>query len=82
MTVAQKLIAQGLLHGRQEGRLEGRQEGRLEGRAELLVTLLQQRFGTLPNDVSERVRNAAPANLERWAARLFSAPTLDAVLAP
>ena len=82
MTVAQKLIAQGLLHGRQEGRLEGRQEGRLEGRAELLVTLLQQRFGALPDDLPERVRNAAPANLERWAARLFSAPTLDAVLAP
>lgn len=78
MAVAQKLIAQGLARGRQEGRREGRQEGR----ADLLLRLLQQRFEHVPDEVRHRIEAAAPADLDRWAARLFAASTLDDVFAP
>jgi len=60
----------GLREGLQEGRHEGRQEGRREGlreglRAmqEMLLSLLEQRFGPLPEATRERVE--AISSLER-----------------
>jgi predicted transposase/invertase (TIGR01784 family) len=82
MTVAQKLITQGLVRGRQEGRQKGRQEGRQEGRAELLLALLKQRFGALPQWAFERIGRGSPGDLDRWASRLLTAPTCDDVFAP
>jgi len=62
-------------------RAEGRQEGRQEGEAEMLLRLLQLRFGPLPVAVTARVTAADAETLLRWSERVLSAPTLDAVFA-
>ncbi|MEO6595986.1 MAG: hypothetical protein ABIP94_14640 [Planctomycetota bacterium] len=80
MTAAEKLIQQGLRQGRQEGRQKGRREGRQEGRASVLVTLLQQRFGTLPATVTARVHAGTASDLDVWTRRVLTAATLEEVL--
>jgi predicted transposase YdaD len=64
-----------------ELRAEGRQEGRQEGQRELLLHLLRVRFGEIPEAAVARVNAADLDQLGRWAERVLSAPTLDAVLA-
>jgi hypothetical protein len=64
-----------------EGRAEGREEGRAEGRAEVVLKQLQLKFGPLPEATRERVRNASVEELDRWAERILSAPSLDETLA-
>ncbi len=60
-------------------RTEGRTEGRREGEAEMLLRLLQVRFGPLPGEVTTRVTVADAETLLRWSEQVLSAPTLDAV---
>src|SRR5690606_19595885 len=67
---------EGRAEGREEGRAEGREEGRAEGRAEVVVEQLQLKFGPLPEATRERVRNASVEELDRWAERILSAPSL------
>jgi flagellar biosynthesis/type III secretory pathway protein FliH len=59
---------------------QGRQEGVQEGKAALLRRLLQRRFGELPPSVQERLKDAPPAQLERWGDRLLDAHTLTELL--
>lgn len=73
MTVAQQL--------RREGREEGREEGRAEAREELLVSLFRQRFGDVAPRHIERIRHADAATRERWLAGVFTAASLDDLLA-
>jgi flagellar biosynthesis/type III secretory pathway protein FliH len=80
MTAAEKLIRRGRQEGHKEGRQEGHKEGRQEGQCDLLLKQMRLRFGTLPVRILARIRNADPAQLERWAERILTAPTLDAVL--
>jgi hypothetical protein len=68
MTAAQKLIQHGLLQGHQEGR------------ADLLLALLEQRFGPLSEATVTRVRAGTATDLDRWALAVLAAPTLDDVL--
>jgi len=56
------------------------ERGRKEGAREMLLTLLGARFGELPDDVLRRVKTADVAQIELWAERLLSAPTLADVL--
>jgi len=56
-----------------------RDEGRQKGEAEMLLRLLQLRFGPLPADVTARVTAADVETLLRWSERVLSAPTLDTV---
>lgn len=75
--------AEGREEGREEGRQEGRQEGREEGRkqatADLMIALLQGRFGPLPITTRERLRNASVEQLSAWAQEALKAQTLDEV---
>jgi len=64
----------------EQGRAEGRTEGRTECRAELLLLLLGNRFGPLDAPTQERIRTASFAQLEQWAVRMLTAPTLVDVL--
>lgn len=68
MTAAEKLIRR------------GREEGHRNGQCDMLIKLLSRRFGTLPEHVQAQIRSANEAQLERWAERILTAPTLDAVL--
>ena len=47
--------------------------------ADLLIRLLGSRFGELPAETVDRVRSGSAEEQDRWADRLLSAPTLDAV---
>ena len=52
--------------GQTEGREEGREKGRHLGETQLLVRLLQKRFGDLPTSALERISNAPEQELSAW----------------
>ena len=64
------------------GQTQGRTEGRTEGRRELLVRLLRARFGELSEVAVARINAADVAELDIWAERVLSAPTLAEALGP
>lgn len=73
MTLAEKWMA--------EGEVKGKAEGEARGKAELLHKLASLKFGPLPEGIAERFERATIAELDRWAERVLTAPTLDAMLA-
>jgi hypothetical protein len=70
---ARKYVAQ----GRAEGKAEGKAEGRAEGRAEIVLKLLERRFGPLASDIRGRLHSATAPQLDSVAEELLTAPTLD-----
>ena len=69
---------------RQEGRQEGLQEGRQEGRREaleILLSLIEARFGMVPEDTRRRVQEIHdPEELKALGKRLLSASSLSDLL--
>ncbi len=59
---------------------ELRQEGRVEGRAQILLKQLTARFGPVPAEAKAQILAAKQPSLDRWALRVLTAPSLDAVL--
>lgn len=57
-----------------------RKDGREEEARELLVHLVSQRFGEVPEHVTARIQRADHATLRRWATQVLTARTLDDVL--
>ena len=66
--------------GRIKGEAKGRAEGELHGRTVTLLKLLTLRFGQLPDAAVARVNAADVAELDTWAERVLTAPTLGDVL--
>jgi hypothetical protein len=62
------------------GRKEGVELGRV-AQAQMVLRLLQKRFGSLPRDTEARILEADSADLERWCDRGIDAPSLDDVFA-
>ncbi|WP_123661255.1 hypothetical protein [Pusillimonas sp. NJUB218] len=54
-------------------------EGSAKGAADVLQTLLQQKFGRLPDWASDRIHQANTSTLQRWALNVLSAETLQGV---
>ncbi len=80
VTPEQRILQRGRAEGRQEGRNEGRQAGRQEALANLLLTLLTNKFGPPPASVRERIAQASEEQLTQWSVRVLTAQTLqDAV---
>ena len=77
MTGAQILRAE----GEAKGRAEGKAEGEAKGKAEVLLKLLELKFGSAPAATIERVRAAKIEELDRWVERIINASSLDEVLA-
>ena len=77
-TIAENWLEQ----GRAEGRAEGRTEGRLEGERQMLVRMLEMRFGPLPERYRTRVETADENLLTKWFARLWTAQKLQDILEP
>jgi hypothetical protein len=66
--------------GLRTGMRKGLRTGRREGEAEILIRLLEKRFGKLPESVRPRVRQASQSQLEAWADRILEAQSIDALI--
>jgi hypothetical protein len=66
--------------GREEGRKEGREEARLQGEQRMLLKQLRLKFGELTDEQFARVQRADEADLDRYAQRIFTADSIEAVL--
>ena len=79
----QRARDEGIRQGRDEGIRQGRDEGIVQGRAEgeraVLSRQLRRRFGRLPAETAERLKQAAEGDLEAWADKVLDAGTLDDV---
>jgi predicted transposase YdaD len=75
----------GLQRGRQEGWQEGRQEGRQEGmreeRVEMLLRILNRRFGEVPAELAFRIRGLGAEPLLRSVDVALMAPSLEVIAA-
>lgn len=65
---------------REQGTEQGIERGIEQGRADLLLKQLRLKFGDLPDEVRSRVRRASADDLDRWAAHVLTAGSLDDVL--
>ena len=65
--------------GLEEGRQEGRQEGKLEGASTLLETLLQSKFGPIPDWAADHIAQADVESLRRWARNVLDAERIERV---
>jgi hypothetical protein len=74
-------LERGLEQGLDKGLKKGLEQGREEAMRRVLVGLLTQRFGSLPQGASERIQQADTATLERWVGRVLPATSIDDVLA-
>jgi hypothetical protein len=71
--------SKGLQEGRREGRQEGRREGRQEGHRELLLRLLERKFGTVEPAARRRIEDAEDRQLLAWGENLLTAETVEDV---
>lgn len=65
----------------EKGRAEGKAEGRAEGMAESLLIVLRGKYGVLPDWVTERIEHADQEQLRQWMDSVFSAESLEELLA-
>ena len=73
MTLAQRLESKGMQ--------KGMQKGELKGRSVMLNRLFRKRFGEfLDPYIQEKLRNASPEQLDRWAERILDAATIEDVI--
>ena len=58
----------------------GREVGLQQGKGEMLIRVLRLKFGELPEEVTDRVRNlSGEAEIEAWRDRVVPASTLEEV---
>jgi hypothetical protein len=50
------------------------------GQIQLLVKMMEKRFGTLPQQVKEKIESADSENIEKWSLRLLSAKKPEEVV--
>ena len=65
---------------REEGEKIGKQIGIQLGEANVLLSLLDQKFGAVPDTVRQRVQQADPDILLRWSGRVLTEDSIDEVL--
>jgi predicted transposase YdaD len=63
--------------GRDEGRAEGRAEGRSEGQMELLLALIERRFGRVPARYRKQLAALTPEELKTAGLRLMDVQRLE-----
>ncbi len=55
-------------------------QGREQGQIQLLMKMMEKRFGTLPQQVKEKIESADSENIEKWSLRLLSAQRPEEVV--
>ena len=74
-------LQKGMEEGLEKGLEQGLEKGRAQGTASVLLRLLNRRFGPLSADVTRRLAQSTPEQLEIWAARVRDAGSIDEVFA-
>ena len=77
MTTAERLIQQGI----EQGLARGRERGRTQELRDLLLRLVESRFGEPSPSQTARIRSASADELGHWIDRLLTASSLDELLA-
>ncbi|MCB9765406.1 MAG: Rpn family recombination-promoting nuclease/putative transposase [Alphaproteobacteria bacterium] len=80
MSLVDNWRAEGFEKGFEQGREQGIEQGRRQQAKELLVRLLERRYGSLSSDARERVEQADLDTLTTWTERIFTAESVDALL--
>ena len=90
-TMAEALMEQGMERGLERGLERGKIEGLTEGlergmerglergKAEVLMRLMERRFGPLSRMVRDRIAGAGPDELDAWSDRILDAGDLEAM---
>ena len=60
---------------------KGKVEGKVEGKAEMLLTLLELKFGSSAPIPRQRIGDASLDELDQWTTRILTAETLDKIFA-
>jgi hypothetical protein len=60
---------------------QGLRQGRVEGQVEMLLSLIEKRFGRVPLDVSRRISALKPTQLKRAGLRLLDARRIEDLFA-
>jgi predicted transposase YdaD len=81
LTYGQKMELELLAKVTKQARETVTKEAREEATRDLLLRLLTRRFGSLPADTVERVRQAGTHELEHWADRILDASSLEDMFA-
>lgn len=72
--------AQGIADGRAEGMAQGMAQGKVQGAVQaeqhFLLSLLQYKFNSIPNNYRQRIEQANEETLLAWAKRVLDAKTL------
>ncbi len=77
--ITQEWWEEGKQKGIIEGKIEGIEIGVVKGEIKLLMRLLERRFGSLSNDLKDRVTKADADTVELWGDRVLDASSLDDV---
>ncbi|HRP77462.1 MAG TPA: DUF4351 domain-containing protein [Rhodocyclaceae bacterium] len=80
-SVERLAIERGMAKGMQQGIEQGLKQGRAQGIAAVLHRQLNRRFGPLPDDVTRRLSQATPEQLEIWVERVLEAQSIDEIFA-
>ena len=75
------LIRQGRAEGRAEGKAEGKAEGRAEGQREILLGLIEKRFGRVPPRLGKRLAALKPEQIKAVGLRLLDAQRIEDLFA-
>ena len=72
-TAAEELRQQGYQQGHQAGHQAGHQQRHQEGEATILLRLMERKFGTVPENLRERIEQADADTLLDWSERILTA---------
>jgi len=72
-------LKKGLKKGRKKGRNEGRKEGRKEGEANILLKLIELKFGPISLKDRKLVQSADSETLLRWGEQILTANKMDEI---
>jgi hypothetical protein len=61
------------------GIAKGLEQGQVKGQADLLLRLIERRFGPVDAETTQRIRAAGAPELEAWSLNILDAPTLDEI---
>jgi flagellar biosynthesis/type III secretory pathway protein FliH len=71
----------GIEQGLAQGIEQGLERGREEGERKVVLRLIEQRFGPVPDWAQQRLKTLSSGDLETLELRLLDAPSLEALLA-